>query len=282
MNVPKQRRISSFAWLAVVTAAACSDITESEDPVVQSGPFRVLEWNITGSAVTANRTILEGVFASEDADIIVLQETGRGAGTISGILVPEYSLVAALNGQDIWVRNNDRFNVVATGQHAFPGGCNGNDLGSSSVGLEDMASDGRLLYVYSSHFCILDGFGGSVDPSPEFSNENQQEHMCALMGGVEEAARNGTALIAADFNSVDLAAGESLVAFLDGSGSLNAGFCESTDVGMREIGLIDVTRIVGSGSASLYSDPHSVSRDAVGFGQHGYVVTSVDLGMAGG
>lgn len=109
VNVPKQRRISSFAWLAVVTAAACSDITESEDPVVQSGPFRVLEWNITGSAVTANRTIVEGVFASEDADIIVLQETGRGAGTISGILVPEYSLVAALNGQDIWVRNNDRF-----------------------------------------------------------------------------------------------------------------------------------------------------------------------------
>ena len=155
------------------------------------------------------------------------------------------------------------------------------DLGSSSVSLEDTGSDGRLLYVYSSHFCIPDGFRGT-DPSPEFSNENQQEHMCALIGGMEEAAGNGTVLIAADFNSVGLADGESLVAFLQGSASLNAGFCESTDVGMREIALIDVTRIMGSGNTSLYSDQRAVSSGEVGFGQHGYVVTSVDLSMAGG
>ena len=282
--MPKQRWISRFALVALATSGigACSDVTGSDGAVGQSGPFRVLEWNITGGEVTANRTIVEGVFASEDADIIALQETGRGAATIAQILAPDYTLVVALNGQDIWVRDTDRFNVVETGQHRFAGGCNGINLGSSSVGLEDTASDGRLLYIYSSHFCIPDGFGGVPDPTPEFSNENQQEHMCALIGGLEEAARNGTVLLAADFNSVNLAEGESLVAFLQGSASLNAGFCESTDIGMTEISLIDVTRIMGSGNTSLYSDQRAVSSGAVGFGQHGYLVTSVDLSMAGG
>jgi len=243
----------------------------------QGESFRVLAWNITGREVVANRTIVEGVFATESADVIALQETGRGAATIAEILESEYTLVAALDGQDIWIKDDGRFNVIEDNQHSFDGGCNGFDLGSSSATLEDMLSDGKLLYLYSSHFCIPDGFRGAPDPSPGIRNENQQQHLCSLIGSMEENASNGTVLLAADFNDVGLAEGESLVAFLQGSGMLNAGFCESTDISMTEVVVTDVTHIMGSGNEEQYSNPRTVSRSDVGFGQHGYVVISVDL-----
>ena len=196
---------------------------------------------------------------------------------IAEILESEYTRVAALDGQDIWIKDDGRFNIIEANQHSFDGGCNGFDLGSSSATLEDTLSDGKLLYLYSSHFCIPDGFRGAPDPSPGIRNENQQQHLCSLIGSMEENASNGTVLLAADFNDVGLAEGESLVAFLQGSGTLNAGFCESTEISMTEVVVTDVTHIMGSGNEEQYSNPRTVSRSDVGFGQHGYVVTSVDL-----
>ncbi len=104
--------------------------------------------------------------------------------------------------------------------------------------------------------------------------------MCSLITGMEQKASNGTVLLAADFNDINLAQGENLVSFLQGSGTLNAGYCESTAIGMIEVVGVDVLRIMGTGKANMYSNQRTVSSVDVGFGQHGYVVTSVDLKLA--
>lgn len=170
-----------------------------------------------------------------------------------------------------------------TATSIFDGGCDGFNLASVSVTLEDTLAGGRLLSLYSSHFCIPDSFGGAfgqpVDPFPEIANEEQQEHLCSLITSMEEQARNGAVLLAADFNNVNLAQGESLVSFLQGSGTLNAGYCESTVTEMIEVVVTDVVRIMGTGTASMYSNQRAVSSADVGFGQHGYVVTRVDLSL---
>ena len=98
---------------------------------------------------------------------------------------------------------------------------------------------------------------------------------------MQEQASKGIVLLAADFNDIDLADGESLVAFLEGAGTLNAGYCESTALAMIEVVAIDVLRIMGTGDAGMYRDQRTVSNADVGFGQHGYVVTSVALGPDG-
>ena len=40
---------------------------------------------------------------------------------------------------------------------------------------------------------------------------------------------------------------------------------------------VDVSHILGTGDAGLYSDAGSMSANDVGFGQHGYVTISVTL-----
>ena len=101
--------------------------------------------------------------------------------------------------------------------------------------------------------------------------------MCSLIAGMEEKASTGTVLLAADFNDINLAQGENLVAFLQGSGTLNAGYCGSTAIDMIEVVVVDVLRVMGTGNANMYSNQRTVSSGDIGFGQHGYVVTSVDL-----
>ena len=262
-------------------SAANDDNASSASIAGEAAAFTLLEWNITGGQVARNRSIVQDIFATEDADIIVLQETGRGAATIAEILGDDYTLVVATRGQDIWVKDDGRFRVTAT--DLFDGGCDGFDLATASVTLEDTRSDGRLLHLYSSHFCIPDGFGGAfgtaVDSFPDIANEEQQEHLCSLISGMEEQASSGTVVLAADFNDIGLADGESLVAFLEGSGTLNAGYCQSTAIDMIEVAAVDVLRIMATGVASMYSDQRTVGNAEVGFGQHGYLVTSVDLGL---
>ncbi|MCZ6544083.1 MAG: amidohydrolase family protein, partial [Chloroflexi bacterium] len=133
-------------------SAANDDNASSASIAGEAAAFTLLEWNITGGQVARNRSIVQDIFATEDADIIVLQETGRGAATIAEILGDDYTLVVATRGQDIWVKDNGRFNVTAT--DLFDGGCDDFDLATASVTLEDTRSDGRLLHLYSSHFCI--------------------------------------------------------------------------------------------------------------------------------
>ena len=259
----------------------------SEEGVVGAAePIKILEWNITGGSVADNRAIVAEVFSTEDADIIALQETGRGAAAIAEILEPTHVLVAELNGQEIWVRDSGRFITLETNLFHFDGGCNGFNLGSPSVTLEDTQSDGELLYVYSSHFCIPDGFGrpsgGSGDRLPDISNENQQQHLCSFITSMEGNANTGTVVLAADFNDIRLAEGESLISFLQGSGTLNAGFCEDTAIGMVDVVSTDVTHIVGTGNEDMYRNQRAVRSTEIGFGQHGYVVISIDLTLAGG
>ena len=263
-------------------SAANDDNASSASIAGEAAAFTLLEWNTTGGQVTGNRSLVQDIFATEDANIIVLQETGRGAATIAEILGDDYMLVVATRGQDIWVKDDGRFRVTAT--DLFDAGCDGFDLATASVTLEDTRSDGRLLHLYSSHFCVPDSFGGAfgaaVDSFPDIANEEQQEHLCSLISGMEEQASSGTVLLAADFNDIGLADGESLVAFLEGSGTLNAGYCESTAIAMIEVVVTDVSRIMGTGKADMYADQRTVSNADVGFGQHGYVVTAVTLRLA--
>ena len=265
---------------------ATADTTAEADASDSGGSgtaFTILEWNITGGEVAANVAIVEDVFATEDTDIVVLQETNRGAATIADILGDVYTQAAELDGQEIWIKDDGRFIVREVNVFDFEGGCNGFDLGTPSVALGDTESN-EFVHLYSTHLCIPDGFGGAtaepVDALADISNENQQQHMCSLVESMEINAVTGTVVLAADFNDINLSAGESIVEFLQGSGSLNAGFCESPDLGMTEVVVTDVTRIMGSGSSDMYSSQHSVTSNDVGFGQHGYVVAAIDLSAA--
>ena len=266
------------------TTADTAAEADASDRGGSASAFTILEWNITGREVAANAAIVEDVFATEETDIVVLQETNRGAATIADILGELYTLVVALDGQEIWIKDDGRFIVGEVNVFDFEGGCNGFDLGTPSVTLEDTESNGELVHLYSTHLCIPDGFGGasgqSVDELADISNESQQQHVCSLIESMEINAVSGAVVLAADFNDINLSAGESIVEFLQGSESLNAGFCESTDLGMTEVVVTDVTHIMGSGSPDMYSSQRSVDRSDVGFGQHGYVVAAIDLSAA--
>jgi hypothetical protein len=135
-------------------------------------------------------------------------------------------------------------------------------------------SDDRRLYVYSAHFCIPDTFAGNVDINPNVSNEDQQEHLCNIIDDMEANAALGVVLIAADFNDINIPTGESLISFLEGTGTLNGGFCTATAIAMTDVIRTDVTHIMGT------SDPENYTAAAAGnpsFGQHGYVVATLEL-----
>ncbi len=122
--------------------------------------------------------------------------------------------------------------------------------------------------------------GGLLRQRAQPAKHPRLQNRYANRRGQHRRAINGTVLLAADFNDVNLAQGENLVSFLQGSGTLNAGYCESTAIDMIEVVGVDVLRIMGTGKANMYSNRRNVSSVDVGFGQHGYVVTTVDLRLA--
>ena len=82
---------------------------------------KILEWNITGNELngnTANQNAAAGIFGDENADIITLQETGRGADEIATILGADYDLAVSVDGQEIWIIDNGRFEISSTGTWA--------------------------------------------------------------------------------------------------------------------------------------------------------------------
>ncbi|MCH7671363.1 MAG: hypothetical protein IIB72_04275 [Proteobacteria bacterium] len=236
---------------------------------------KILEWNISGNELNGNITnqnAAAAIFNSENADIIALQETGSGADEIATILAADYVLAVAIDGQEIWVRSGERFQIDSTGSWA--GQCNTRSLDGAKLSLTDLNSDDRRLYVYSAHFCIPDTFGGNVDINPNVSNEDQQEHLCNIIDELEANAALGVVLIAADFNDINIPTGESLISFLEGTGTLNGGFCTATAIAMTDVIRTDVTHIMGT------SDPENYTAAAAGnpsFGQHGYVVATLEL-----
>ena len=236
---------------------------------------KILEWNISGNELNGNITnqnAAAAIFNSENADIIALQETGSGADEIATILAADYVLAVAIDGQEIWVRSGERFQIDSTGSWA--GQCNTRSLDGAKLSLTDLNSDDRRLYVYSAHFCIPDTFGGNVDINPNVSNEDQQEHLCNIIDELEANAALGVVLIAADFNDINIPTGESLISFLEGTGTLNGGFCTATAIAMTDVIRTDVTHIMGT------SDPENYTAATAGnpsFGQHGYVVATLEL-----
>ncbi|PCH62107.1 MAG: hypothetical protein COC19_03365 [SAR86 cluster bacterium] len=242
--------------------------------IAHADTVKVLEWNISGNELSGNSTNQAEagtIFTSEDADIIALQETSRGAADIANLLSDNYDQIAAVDGQEIWLRKGERFVVDSSGEWA--GSCNGMSLRGASATISDLNSNSKL-YLYSAHFCVPDTFGGSVDTLPDISNEDQQEHLCNIITDMEANASLGTVIVAADFNNINIPEGESLISFLQGTGTLNAGFCNASAISLIDIANIDVTHILGNGDASRYSDA-ATSRP--NFGQHGYAVTSVEL-----
>lgn len=236
---------------------------------------KILEWNISGNELNGNITnqnAAAAIFNSENADIIALQETGSGADEIAAILAADYVLAVAIDGQEIWLRSGERFQIDSTG--SWPGLCNTRSLDGATLSLTDLNSDDRRLYVYIAHFCIPDTFAGNVDINPNVSNEDQQEHLCIIIDDMEANAALGVVLIAADFNDINIPTGESLISFLEGTGTLNGGFCTATAIAMTDVIRTDVTHIMGT------SDPENYTAAAAGnpsFGQHGYVVATLEL-----
>ena len=236
---------------------------------------KILEWNISGNELNGNITnqnAAAAIFNSENADIIALQETGSGADEIATILAADYVLAVAIDGQEIWVRSGERFQIDSTGSWA--GQCNTRSLDGAKLSLTDLNSDDRRLYVYSAHFCIPDTFGGNVDINPNVSNEDQQEHLCNIIDELEANAVLGVVLMTADFNDINIPTGESLISFLEGTGTLNGGFCTATAIAMTDVIRTDVTHIMGT------SDPENYTAATAGnpsFGQHGYVVATLEL-----
>lgn len=237
--------------------------------------IKVLEWNISGSEVhgnLANQNEAATVFESENADIIALQETGRGADEIAAILAPNYDLVASIDGQEIWLINTGRFITENSG--SWSGQCNGRSLDGAFASISDQNSNNKTVHIYSAHFCIPDTFAGSVDTDPAVSNEDQQEHICNIIADMESNADSDTVILAADFNDINIPAGESIINFLQGSGTLNGGFCFETNIKLTEVVKTDVTHIMASAAQQQFSETKSVRPT---FGQHGYVVATIGL-----
>ena len=209
---------------------------------------KILEWNITGSQLNGNSTNQNettNIFNNEAADFITLQETGRGADEIAAILDADYDLAVSVDGQEIWIIDNGRFEIDSTGTWA--GLCNGRGLDGARASIRDLNFNGNSLHVYSAHFSIPDTFAAGLDTNPAVSNEDQQEHVCNIVSNMEANATAGKVLIGDDFNDINIPLGESIVSFLEGNGTLNAGFCTETTIRMTDIVRTDVTHIMGTG-----------------------------------
>ena len=248
--------------------------------IAYADAVNVLAWNITGGQLSGNATnqaIISTIFSQEDADVLLLSETGRGASEIAAVLDGTYTLVASSgDGQDIWVRNSGRFSVdpESTGSWSVSQGAFTQD-GVWAELVDDQSE--QPLFLYNVHLPIPENFqnGGA---ELEFNNTAQQQGICDIIGQMEADASNGIVIIGGDFNDVGLAENESVIDYLTGMGVLNAvPGCSSTEIAMTEVVNVDVTHILGTGGPDLYSNASTMSANAIGFGQHGYVTTTVAL-----
>ena len=247
---------------------------------VQADSIKILAWNITGAALSGNATnqeIVSAIFGQEDADILLLSETRRAGDQIASLLDGPYTLAATSgDGQDIWVRNTGRFSVDqdSTGSWSVSRGRGTQD--GVWAELADDQSDQRL-FLYNVHLPIPDNFRNR-EADLEVNNPAQQQGICDIIAQMEDNAGNGVVIIGGDFNDIRLAEDESVIDYLQGTGILAAvPGCRSTDIGMTDAVKVDVSHILGTGDAEMYSNAGTMSASEVGFGQHGYVTISVAL-----
>jgi endonuclease/exonuclease/phosphatase family metal-dependent hydrolase len=242
--------------------------------------IKILAWNITGAALSGdatNQEIVSTIFSREDADVILLSETRRAGDQIASLLDGPYTLAAfSGDGQDIWVRNTGRFSVDpdSTGNWRVSRGRGTQD--GVWAELADDQSDQRL-FLYNVHLPIPDNFRNR-DAILEVNNPAQQQGICDIIAQMEDDAGNGIVIIGGDFNDIRLAEDESVIDYLKGTGILTAvPGCRSTDIAMTDAVKVDVSHILGTGDAEIYSNAGSMTATDVGFGQHGYVTVSVAL-----
>jgi len=246
----------------------------------QADSIKILAWNITGAALSGdatNQEIVSTIFSREDADVILLSETRRAGDQIASLLDGPYMLAASSgDGQDIWVRNTGRFSVdqASTGSWRVSRGRGTQD--GVWAELADDQSDQRL-FLYNVHLPIPDNFRNR-DAILEVNNPAQQQGICDIIAQMEDDAGNGIVIIGGDFNDIRLAEDESVIDYLKGTGILAAvPGCRSTDIAMTDAVKVDVSHILGTGEADIYSNAGSMTATDVGFGQHGYVTVSVAL-----
>ncbi len=275
MNIFVKGLVRRLSFLAPVLLFATTQIE-----IAQAESVKILAWNITGAAVSGNATNLEissTIFSREDADIILLSETRRAENEIADILDSTYTLAATSgDGQDIWVRNTGRFSVdpESTGSWSVSRGRGTQD--GVWAELADDQSDQRL-FLYNVHLPIPDNFRNR-EADLEVNNRPQQQGICDIIAQLEDDASDGIVIIGGDFNDVGLAEDESVIDYLKGTGILAAvPGCRSTDIAMTDAVKVDVSHILGTGDAEIYSNAGSMTAADVGFGQHGYVTISVTL-----
>lgn len=246
--------------------------------LAEAAPIEMLAWNVTGRDINNNPTnqnLAETIFNNEDADVLLISETSRGSDEIADMLEDDYDLIVASDGQEIWLRDDPRFSVSnAYGEWTVPFD-NRTQNGVWAVVNDSQSSE--PLHLYNVHLPIPDTFGGRVDDNPAVSNEDQQEGICNIIQQMESDTSAGRVIIGGDFNDISIPAGERIIEFLEGTGTLNAGFCSQTNIDMTEHAEVDVTHILGTGNPQDYSNAVEVSASSVGFGQHGYVSVTVDL-----
>ena len=266
------RRLPSLAPVSLIVLANVG--------TAQADSIKILAWNITGAALSGNATnqeIVSTIFSQEDADVILLSETRRAGDQIANLLDGPYTLAASSgDGQDIWVRNTGRFSVDqdSTGSWRVSRGRGTQD--GVWAELADDRSDQRL-FLYNVHLPIPDNFRNR-EAILEVNNPAQQQGICDIIAQMEGDASNGIVIIGGDFNDIRLAEDESVIDYLKGTGILAAvPGCRSTDIAMTDAVKVDVSHILGTGDAALYSNAGSMSANDVGFGQHGYVTISVTL-----
>ncbi len=267
--------VRRLAFLAPVLLFVLANIETA-----QADSIKILAWNITGAALSGNATnqeIVSTIFSQEDADVLLLSETRRAGDQIASLLDGPYTLAATSgDGQDIWVRNTGRFSVDqdSTGSWSVSRGRGTQD--GVWAELADDQSDQRL-FLYNVHLPIPDNFRNR-EADLEVNNPAQQQGICDIIAQMEDDASNGIVIIGGDFNDIRLAEDESVIDYLQGTGVLAAvPGCRSTDIGMTDAVKVDVSHILGTGDAGLYSNAGSMSANDVGFGQHGYVTISVTL-----
>ncbi len=249
--------------------------------LADAAPIEILAWNVTGRDIndnTTNQNLAQTIFNKEAADVLLLSETSRGSDEIADMLEDDYNLIVASDGQEIWIRNDPRFST-------------GNNYGEWTVPSDNRTQNGvwavvndsqssEPLHLYNVHLPIPDTFGGRLDSNPAVSNEDQQEGICNIIQQMESDTNDGPVVIGGDFNDIRIPAGERIIEFLEGTGTLNAGFCSQTNIDMTEHAEVDVTHILGTGNPQSYSNAIEVSASSVGFGQHGYVSVTLDLSDA--
>ena len=242
----------------------------------QADTVRVMTWNISGNMASEQDAVVDAAFALADADIILIQE---GNNADLGDNLANYSQVIADSGQEIWILKGDRFS--AANLNTWEGACNERrSFANVSATIADANSDNDLI-IYSVHFCVSDLFNArGPERDPDISNDDQQEAVCNLIADEESHVSEGIVSISGDFNTQRVDDGDSVVAFLEGTGELHPQYCNptTTDIDMTVGGTSDVQRIMATGGAGIFSNEISQTRQELGFGQHGWVAVDIDLG----